>query len=300
MSGTTDQRTVAVLGCGLMGSAVARALARAGHDVVVWNRTPQKAQALVGERVSAAASPLEAVAAASVVVSVLSDHGALREALGEDPPLQGRTLVDLTTGTPAQAADMGARVRRAGGRHLDGVIGAFPEEIGEAGCVVSCAGDGEVYRSVEPVLRALGGGIRHVGADVGAAAVLDTAMVGMFFIPALVAFADSVGYLRDRGVDIAVVASGLERDLAILHHQMRDLLSAVARGSHETDQATVDTYGQSTALFLQEVGAAGSRGQLLAAAHGVLQRVRDSGRGSRGMSAVTVRQAADLESGRSG
>jgi 3-hydroxyisobutyrate dehydrogenase-like beta-hydroxyacid dehydrogenase len=79
---TAGLESVAVLGCGLMGSAVARALALAGYDVVVWNRTPAKALALVAERVRAVPTAREAMTSAGVVISVLSDHDALYAAWG--------------------------------------------------------------------------------------------------------------------------------------------------------------------------------------------------------------------------
>jgi 3-hydroxyisobutyrate dehydrogenase-like beta-hydroxyacid dehydrogenase len=64
VSDARSGHTVAALGCGLMGSAVARAVSRAGHDLVVRNRTPAKAEELAGDRVRAVPTAAEAVAAA--------------------------------------------------------------------------------------------------------------------------------------------------------------------------------------------------------------------------------------------
>src|SRR5690348_8054677 len=63
----------AVLGTGIMGAAMARSLAREGHDVAVWNRTPDRAQAVAGGSVTAHADLSEAVTDADVVLTVLFD-----------------------------------------------------------------------------------------------------------------------------------------------------------------------------------------------------------------------------------
>jgi 3-hydroxyisobutyrate dehydrogenase-like beta-hydroxyacid dehydrogenase len=283
-----DQPTVAVLGCGLMGSAVVRALGRQDVPVVAWNRSPEKATALVGGAVSAVQSVQEALASAEVVISVLQDFDVLQQALGERPDLLGRVLVNLSTGSPEQASDMQRRVHSWGGAYLDGVIGAFPEEIGQEGCVINYAGDPTVFDRVEPTLRVLGSGLRFVGDDVGVPAALDAAVVGMFFIPALVAFGEAVGGLRRRGVDLGLLNDGLQRTVGILGHQMNALLVSVQADDHATDQATVDTYAHAAEGFLEDVRGDGARARLLAAAVDVMHDVQAAGWGGRGMSAVAA------------
>jgi 3-hydroxyisobutyrate dehydrogenase len=72
---------IAFLGTGIMGAPMARNLARADHDVIVWNRTREKAQAVEG--VSVADSPADAVAGAEVVVTMLSDGEAVEAVWSE-------------------------------------------------------------------------------------------------------------------------------------------------------------------------------------------------------------------------
>jgi 3-hydroxyisobutyrate dehydrogenase len=68
---------IAFLGTGIMGAPMARHIAAAGHEVVVWNRTREKAEAIEGVRV--ADSPSDAVRDAAVVVTMLSDGSAVAE-----------------------------------------------------------------------------------------------------------------------------------------------------------------------------------------------------------------------------
>ncbi|MGW1275199.1 NAD(P)-binding domain-containing protein, partial [Streptomyces sp. NPDC002491] len=82
----TDHLTVSVLGTGIMGAAMARSIARAGHTVRVWNRTRAKAEPLAADRVHVAASPAEAVEGADVVLTVLYDGPATLEVMREAAP----------------------------------------------------------------------------------------------------------------------------------------------------------------------------------------------------------------------
>src|SRR5215218_1836240 len=72
---------IAVLGTGIMGAPMARNLAHAGHDVVAWNRTREKAEGIEG--VSVADGPADAVAGAEVVVTMLADGAAVEDVIGQ-------------------------------------------------------------------------------------------------------------------------------------------------------------------------------------------------------------------------
>src|SRR3954451_3341324 len=85
---------VAVLGLGAMGSRIARRLLDAGHDLVVWNRTPAKAEGF--PRV--ADTPAEAAAEADVTITMLASPQALREVTARIEP---KTLIEMSTVGPA-------------------------------------------------------------------------------------------------------------------------------------------------------------------------------------------------------
>lgn len=97
---------VAVIGLGRMGSALAKALVTSGKSVTVWNRSQGKAEAL--ERIGAlkAETPAAAIASSSTLIVCLSDYAATSILLDEarvTDLLQGKTLIQLTSGTPKQA-----------------------------------------------------------------------------------------------------------------------------------------------------------------------------------------------------
>lgn len=105
--------TVAWIGLGAMGSRMAVRLVDAGHEVIVWNRTPHRAESLTRrETVRVAATAAQAAAKAEVVALMVTDlaaicevvHGADGVAAGITP---GSTVVDFSTGGPAAVTALG-------------------------------------------------------------------------------------------------------------------------------------------------------------------------------------------------
>ncbi|WP_329281391.1 NAD(P)-dependent oxidoreductase [Streptomyces sp. NBC_00691] len=185
MTTTPGEKTpVTLLGLGAMGTALARAWLAAGHPLTVWNRTPARAEPLAAEGAKVAGTAAEAVAASSLIVVCLLDDASVEETLaGTD--LTGKDVVDLVTGTPAEARDRAAWAEERGARHLDGGIMAVPPMIGvpEAGGYVFYSGSRELFEEHEATL-AVPAGTRYVGEDAGFAALHDvallSAMYGMF------------------------------------------------------------------------------------------------------------------------
>lgn len=81
-----DQVTVAVLGTGIMGAAMARNLARSGHAVRAWNRTRAKAEPLAADGARIAGTPAEAVDGADVILTMLHDGPSVRQVMDEAAP----------------------------------------------------------------------------------------------------------------------------------------------------------------------------------------------------------------------
>ena len=163
---------VAILGTGKMGGAMARRLNSAGHELTLWNRTRERAEALGIGKV--AATPAEAAEGAEVVISMLTDADAVRAAyLGEGGAVNSarrQVFVEMSTAGPDVAKEVALAVEHAGAQFVAapvmGSIGAV-----EAGTlVVLAAGTGEAIERALPVLEALGQ-VRRVS-DLGSAASL--------------------------------------------------------------------------------------------------------------------------------
>lgn len=170
-----------LLGLGTMGTALARAWLAAGHPLTVWNRTPERAEPLAAAGASVAASAAEAVAANRLVVVCLLDDASVGRALA-DADLDGRDLVNLTTGTPGQARARAEWARRRGARFLDGGIMGIPPMIGTpgSGAYVLYSGSRALFEAHRETL-AVPAGTSWAGEDPGHAALYDVALLSAMY-----------------------------------------------------------------------------------------------------------------------
>jgi 3-hydroxyisobutyrate dehydrogenase/2-hydroxy-3-oxopropionate reductase len=163
---------IAVLGTGKMGSAIATRLSEAGFEIVLWNRTRSRAEALGLGRV--AATPSAAARGTDFVISSLTGPEAVLAAyLGPDGALAGgpgKHVVEMSTAGPDLVANLAARVAAAGGTLVDAPILGAPPVVRAGEAAILVGGTDEDVAAVSAVLTALGT-VRHVG-PLGSAARL--------------------------------------------------------------------------------------------------------------------------------
>ncbi|MBC8103083.1 MAG: NAD(P)-dependent oxidoreductase [Cytophagales bacterium] len=175
---------VSVIGLGEMGAALAQTLLGGGRRVVVWNRTSAKADPLVRAGAVLAPDAAAAVRASSLVIVCVTDYEATRtilEAEGVASALSGRTLIQLTTGTPQDARNGGAWAQTRGVEYLDGAILAAPSQVGRPDTPIFVSGSEAAFRQSEPILRILAGNLQYRGEAVGAASAWDLAFLSYGF-----------------------------------------------------------------------------------------------------------------------
>jgi 3-hydroxyisobutyrate dehydrogenase len=174
---------VAILGMGRMGSAMARRVAAAGHDVTVWNRTEATARALAEStsdaRVRVAATPEDAVDDRAIILSVLADGDAGRAVLLDPVVLAhltpGAVVCDLGTSGVAAAHDLERGVRAAGARFIDAPVSGSVPAVQAGTLLVMAGGDEDAVAAGSAVLSAFARRVIHVGA-VGAGQTMKLAV----------------------------------------------------------------------------------------------------------------------------
>ena len=173
---------VTVIGLGLMGQALAGAFLKNGHPTTVWNRSAEKAEGLVAQGATLAASAGNAVSASPLVVVCVSNYEAVHELL--DPlgeVLAGRVLVNLTSGTSEQARETAEWAAQRDITYLDGAIMAIPLVIGTANAFLLYSGPQSAYDMHESTLKSLGAGTTYLGADHGLSSLYDVALLGIMW-----------------------------------------------------------------------------------------------------------------------
>ncbi|MDR7272697.1 3-hydroxyisobutyrate dehydrogenase-like beta-hydroxyacid dehydrogenase [Pelomonas saccharophila] len=202
-------RRVAFLGLGVMGHPMAGHLARAGHQVTVYNRTTTKAEAWTREYGgSFAATPAEAVKGAEFVFCCVGNDDDLRSVvLGEAGALAGMTsgaiFVDHTTASAAVARELHAEAAKRGVAFIDA-----PVSGGQAGAVngaltVMCGGDAAPFDTVKPVAMAFAKAVTLLG---GPGSGQLAKMVNQICIAGVVqGLSEAVRFGQNAGLDMAQV-----------------------------------------------------------------------------------------------
>ncbi|MFI6340320.1 NAD(P)-dependent oxidoreductase [Streptomyces sp. NPDC050535] len=163
----TDKLTVSVLGTGIMGAAMARNLARAGHSVRAWNRSRDKAEPLAEDGVTIAADPAEAVQGADVLLTMLYDGPAALDVIRQAAPAlrPGISWVQSTTAGIEGVGELAEFAREHGLVFFDApVLGTRqPAEAGQL--LVLAAGPSQGRDAVTPVFDAVGARTVWTGED---------------------------------------------------------------------------------------------------------------------------------------
>jgi 3-hydroxyisobutyrate dehydrogenase-like beta-hydroxyacid dehydrogenase len=156
--------TVAILGTGKMGSALARRLAESGFQTALWNRTRARAEAVGVGRV--ADTPAGAVAGADIVISSLTGADAVRAtyggAQGALSAANGQVFIEMSTAGPDVVAELQPQVTAAGATLVDAPIVGAPPMVLRGAAALLVGGDAADVERARPVLQAFGE-VRHVG-----------------------------------------------------------------------------------------------------------------------------------------
>ncbi|HMC54165.1 MAG TPA: NAD(P)-dependent oxidoreductase [Gemmatimonadaceae bacterium] len=158
---------VAFLGLGAIGRPMALRIARAGHQLTVWNRTAKRADdfARAGD-IAVAPTPMDAVRDADVIVTCLSTSADVEEVLNDgvfEAITHGTTLIDCTSGDPATSRRIAARLAAWNVAFIDAPVSGGVKGAEEGTLTVMCGGEADALERVRPVIEAFGKKIVHCG-----------------------------------------------------------------------------------------------------------------------------------------
>ncbi len=220
-------KTLAYLGLGIMGSAMAANLARAGCRVLAWNRTPGKP----GEAVAAGAgagivsSIEEAVGRADFVFVCVNDVPDLEEVVlgtggvAEHAP-EGATVIDMGTSGPMAAVKLAAELKKKGIRFVDAPVTGGDAGARNATLTVMVGGESSDFERCKPLFELLGKKIFHCG-PVGSGQGVKLCnqilcAVNLVAVCEALRLADELGIDRQMVIDICSTGAGGSWSLATL------------------------------------------------------------------------------------
>ncbi len=207
---------LAFLGLGVMGYPMAGHLARAGHDVTVYNRSPAKAQQWVAAYGgTSAATPAAAARGAQLVMMCVGNDDDVRAvAAGADGALSGMAagaiLVDHTTASAEVAREMQAAAQKAGLHFLDAPVSGGQAGAENGKLTIMVGGDAAAFARAEPVLASYARAVTLMG-PAGAGQL--TKMVNQICIAGLVeGLSEGIHFAMRAGLDaervIDVISKG--------------------------------------------------------------------------------------------
>ncbi len=201
--------TIGFIGLGAMGASVVRRLFAAGHDVVGWNRSREKADALAGEGMRVADSPAELARDADVVFSMLTNAAAVESVVRDALPSlgPGKAWLDLSTIAPDESRAIAALVHETGATFLDAPVSGSPATVAAGQLSIMAGGDRAVFERVEPILLDLGPKVTYLGPQ-GSALVMKFA-INVSLVVQGMSFCESVAMAEKAGIDRAAAVDAM-------------------------------------------------------------------------------------------
>ncbi len=204
---------IAFIGLGRMGSGMAGRLLAAGHEVVVSNRTPERARPLLDKGAEWASTPAAAVADAQAVFTMLSDDEASRAVWdGPDGVLAGRPepgtfAVEHSTLSAARVRELADAATAAGMRYLDCPVTGLPEAAAAGALTLLVGADEADLEAARALLEPLASDLFHFGpVGAGTAYKLIVNLIGAVQIAGV---AEGLAMAERAGLDPAQVATAL-------------------------------------------------------------------------------------------
>lgn len=210
MGGEPLKPVVAIIGTGLMGSGVARRLSSQGYEVILWNRTRERAEALsrsIGAKV--ASTPHEAVEPAEVAIAFLSDDDALIQVASALRRADGLVFVNASTTTPKANLHVASYLDRLGVCFLEGPVVGGPDAASRGELVSIISGREACFRRAFSVVKAYSRKVMYLGGEIGKAAALKLAFNSVL-ISTQVLLAEAMRLADFYGVDHESFKSLLE------------------------------------------------------------------------------------------
>ncbi len=199
-----------------MGGPMARHLAHKGHDVTVWNRTGEKADAWVIKTGAgkAAATPAAAIADAEFIFMCLGDDPDVETVFADFAPAlkAGQVVADHTTASAGLARRLAEGAASKGAGFIDAPVSGGQAGAENGQLTVMCGGDQATFAQIEPVMRAYSKQITLIG-DVGAGQLAKS--VNQICIAGIVqGVAEGLHFARKNGLDEARVIEAISAGAA--------------------------------------------------------------------------------------
>ncbi len=217
--------TIGFIGMGHMGSHMAPRLIAAGYNLLIYDRTREKAQSIAGATV--AGTPKEAAAHSDVVISIVTDDAALEEVMFDPNGVlagthAGSVIIDMSTVSPGASRRLHQAAQERGVAMIDAAVSGSVPQVEQGSLVIFIGGAQETYQRCKPILDILGQSSFYMGpSGMGTTMklVVNTLLgLGMQALAEAVALGEKAGIEKGLLLDVlgqtAVLTTGQKSKLA--------------------------------------------------------------------------------------
>jgi 3-hydroxyisobutyrate dehydrogenase-like beta-hydroxyacid dehydrogenase len=205
------------VGLGAMGQLIVPRLLAAGHEVIGWNRSRDKARPLIDAGMARADTARQVAEQSELVFSIVTDGEAVKEvALGPDGIVsglcKGGIYIDMSTIDPDVSRAIATEFRTNGCFMLDGPISGSPVTVSVGQASVMVGGDEDAFERAKPVLLAIGPKVSYIG-DNGLACQMKIA-VNLLLMVEVICFGEAVALAEKGGVAREVAVDAILKSVA--------------------------------------------------------------------------------------
>lgn len=244
---------IGIMGTGSMGSAIAEGLLSAGRDVIVFNRTSSKTEALAKLGARVARSPEELIEASDLIVTVLADAAATRALLltpEVKPALNGKMILNVAHTTVEEILELAQDLEKAGAVLSEVNVTVYPDPVRsrQGHFNVACAAEHkDVWISL---LSDLGSHVHFVG-PVGNASKAELALwLSYMFLPVAIAYSAAAFVKLDLPTDALISALSENPTLRIAGAE--SLVPQMIFRRYRKDSFSVDNFAYSVQIVKAE------------------------------------------------
>lgn len=281
METPSEKEIIGLIGLGLMGTALTERLLEHGYRVAVWNRTRDKADALLALGAEWSDNPL--TVCQRVIISLYTTE-VVEAMLAElDAGLHaGQIILDTTTGEPAQTAALGERLTARGVRYLDAPISGSSEQTRRGEATVIVGGERAAFDACADLWRVMGKKVFHVGACGSAAKLklISNLVLGLnrAALAEGLAFAEAIGVAPAAALEVMAGSMAYSRAMDVKGRKMieRDF----------TVQARLSQHLKDVRLMLQAAADAGLSLPLTDTHRRLMEQAEAAGLGDQDNSAI--------------
>jgi 3-hydroxyisobutyrate dehydrogenase-like beta-hydroxyacid dehydrogenase len=205
--------------------------------VTIWNRTAAKAVRLVKDGANYTDDIHAAVQASPLVIICVLDYTVTNEIL-RDVDVQGKTIIQLSTGTPQDAREMAFMMQSRGALYLDGAILATPSQMGQPSTPIFFSGAGKAFERSEAVLKILAGTLLYMGDAPGAAAAWDLAALSSMF-GMMLGFFHGARIIEAEGLQVAALGNMISDISPVLGQMVKSTADDIQQEHYISPQSYV-------------------------------------------------------------